>query len=170
MISAFGAKKNTKPRLNGYAGLRLGIFVLVVIFVHLSFRQAYVFKNQQIVNSNEALLIVGFIVFLLGLLLAVWARLYLGKNWGMPMTKKQNPELVTTGPYRFIRHPIYTGILLAMIGSALAISLYWLIPLVIAGSYFIYSATVEEKNMANEFPEIYLNYKKKTKMLIPFIF
>ena len=54
-------------------------------------------------------------VFVLGLALAVWARVYLGRNWGMPMSAKADPELVTTGPYRRIRHPIYTGVILGMV-------------------------------------------------------
>ena len=64
--------------------------------------------------------------FVLGLALAVWARVYLGRNWGMPMSRRADPELVTTGPYRRVRHPIYSGLILAMAGTAIAVSLYWL--------------------------------------------
>ena len=109
-------------------------------------------------------------MFLAGLALAVWARIYLGKNWGMPMSEKQNPELVTSGPYRYIRHPIYSGILLAALGSTVDISIYWLVVVIIAGGYFIYSALVEEKLMLKQFPKVYPSYMKRTKMLIPFIF
>jgi protein-S-isoprenylcysteine O-methyltransferase Ste14 len=113
---------------------------------------------------------IGLAVFLLGLALATWARVYLGRNWGMPMSTKDDPELVTTGPYRTIRHPIYTGMILAMIGTAIAISLYWLIAVAVLGGYFIYSAVVEERNMAKLFPDTYPEYKKSTRMLIPFVF
>jgi protein-S-isoprenylcysteine O-methyltransferase Ste14 len=99
----------------------------------------------------------------------VWARIYLGRNWGMPMTEKDEPELVTAGPYRFVRHPIYSGLLLAMVGSALATNLVWLIFLVVLGSYFVYSAQVEECNMTRTFPRAYPGYKAQTKMLIPFV-
>ncbi|HSZ49777.1 MAG TPA: isoprenylcysteine carboxylmethyltransferase family protein [Streptosporangiaceae bacterium] len=111
----------------------------------------------------------GLGLFLLGLAVAVWARIYLGGNWGMPMTRKDNPELVTTGPYHLIRHPIYSGILLAMIGTAIAVSVYWLIAAVVIGGYFIYSATVEERYMAERFPDTYPGYKRSTKMLVPFL-
>jgi protein-S-isoprenylcysteine O-methyltransferase Ste14 len=113
---------------------------------------------------------IGILLFLSGLALAIWARLYLGRNWGMPMSLKQDPELITSGPYHFIRHPIYAGILLALLGSALGGSVYWLIILIVMCTYFIYSATVEEKIMLNQFPKIYSTYKKQTKMLIPFVF
>ena len=87
----------------------------------------------------------------------------------MPMSQKTDAELVTNGPYRFIRNPIYSGIILAMIGTTIAVSLYWLIAAVLAGAYFIYSATVEARDMAARFPDTYPEYKRSTKMLIPFI-
>jgi protein-S-isoprenylcysteine O-methyltransferase Ste14 len=108
-------------------------------------------------------------LFFLGLALAIWARVYLGRNWGMPMSQKVDPELVTTGPYHSIRHPIYSGIILAMIGTSIAVSLYWLAAVILVGAYFLYSAVVEERSMARLFPGSYPEYKRSTKMLIPFI-
>jgi protein-S-isoprenylcysteine O-methyltransferase Ste14 len=112
----------------------------------------------------------GLVLLAAGLGEAVWARVYLGRNWGMPMTEKERPELVTSGPYRFIRHPIYSGMLLAMAGSALAATLWWLVILVGLGSYFIYSARVEERLMTTAFPEAYPAYRARSKMLIPSVF
>jgi protein-S-isoprenylcysteine O-methyltransferase Ste14 len=112
----------------------------------------------------------GLVLLAAGLGLAVWARVYLGRNWGMPMTEKERPELVTSGPYRFVRHPIYSGLLLAMLGSALAATLFWLVILVGLGGYFIYSARVEERLMTSAFPEAYSAYRASSKMLIPFVF
>ena len=112
---------------------------------------------------------IGLAVFLLGLALAVWARVYLGRNWGMPMSQKDDPELITTGPYHLIRHPIYSGIILAMIGTAIAVSLYWLVAVAVLGAYFLYSAVMEERFMTGLFPESYPAYKRSTRMLIPFI-
>jgi protein-S-isoprenylcysteine O-methyltransferase Ste14 len=85
------------------------------------------------------------------------------------MSQKADPELVTTGPYSKVRHPIYSGIILAMVGTAIAVSPYWLIAAVIIGAYFLYSATVEERNMAKLFPTTYPPYKSATKMLIPYV-
>ncbi len=112
---------------------------------------------------------IGLAIFVLGLALAVWARMYIGRNWGMPMSEKADPELVTTGPYSTIRHPIYSGIILAMVGTAVAVSLYWLIAVALLGAYFLYSAVMEERYMADVFPDAYPRYKQSTKMLIPFI-
>jgi protein-S-isoprenylcysteine O-methyltransferase Ste14 len=157
------------PNIGRFVGVRIVIFVIAI----------FLFRFQNVQNSssidrlatkNEVVLIAGFIIFLLGLFWAVWARVHLGKNWGMPMTLKQDPELVTSGPYAYIRHPIYTGILIAILGSAIASSLFWLITFGIAGIYFVYSATVEEKVMTKQFPKDYASYKSRTKMLIPFLF
>jgi protein-S-isoprenylcysteine O-methyltransferase Ste14 len=124
---------------------------------------------KDLVVHDVALRTMGTILFAAGLALAVWARAHLGRNWGMPMTQKDEPELVTTGPYRLIRHPIYTGILLAVLGSSLAMNLYWLVGLVVIGAYFVYSATVEERQLASSFPATYPGYRARTKMLIPFV-
>jgi protein-S-isoprenylcysteine O-methyltransferase Ste14 len=88
----------------------------------------------------------------------------------MPMTRRDEPELVTTGPYRRVRHPIYTGIILALLGTALATALYGLIAVAVLSAYFIYSATREESFLAEQFPDTYPAYKHSTKMLVPFVF
>jgi protein-S-isoprenylcysteine O-methyltransferase Ste14 len=128
-----------------------------------------VVKGHGAATGNPWLLGTGLAIFVLGLALAVWARVYLRRNWGMPMSQKADPELVTTGPYRRIRHPIYSGIILGMAGTALAVSLYWLTAVAILGTYFLISAIVEERTMAKLFPAAYPPYKRATKMLIPYI-
>ena len=147
-----------------FAGFRVGIILVVLLLV-----RARVFKGHTVI-SDPWLQGIGLAVFVLGLALAIWARVYLGRNWGMPMSQKADPELVTTGPYRSIRHPIYSGIILAMVGTTIAVSLYWLVAAVLIGAYFTYSAVAEERFMASRFPESYPGYKRSTKMLIPFVF
>jgi len=112
----------------------------------------------------------GLVVFALGLGFAIWARIHIGRNWGTPMTQKAEPELVTSGPYRLVRHPIYSGVLVAGIGTAVALNWVWLMVVVLAGVYFLYSAIVEEGYMTEQFPNSYPEYKRSTKMLVPFIF
>jgi pimeloyl-ACP methyl ester carboxylesterase len=68
------------------------------------------------------------------------------------MTQKDEPELVTSGPYHLVRHPIYSGILVAGAGTAVALSWMWLVAMVLAGVYFVYSATVEERYLTKQFP------------------
>ncbi|MGH2998650.1 MAG: methyltransferase family protein, partial [Gaiellaceae bacterium] len=79
-------------------------------------------------------------------------------------------ELVTSGPYRLVRHPIYSGVLAAGIGTGVGLDWWWLVPVAIAGVYFIYSATYEERFLAGQFPDTYPAYKRSTKMLVPLIY
>jgi protein-S-isoprenylcysteine O-methyltransferase Ste14 len=163
IAASFGAKSG-RFRWRRFAGARVAILLIVLLLVRLK-----VFKNNHGVTGNPWLQGIGLVIFLLGLALAIWARIYLGRNWGMPMTEKEDPELVTTGPYSTVRHPIYSGIILAMIGTTVAVSLYWLVAVILAAAYFLYSATMEERYMAGVFPDTYPRYKQATKMLIPFI-
>jgi protein-S-isoprenylcysteine O-methyltransferase Ste14 len=112
---------------------------------------------------------IGVVLFASGIALAVWARVHLGRNWGMPMTQKAEPELITSGPYRLVRHPIYSGLILAVLGTALVSNLLGLIIAAAMGGYFYYSASVEERNLTATFPTAYPAYRASTKMLIPFV-
>jgi protein-S-isoprenylcysteine O-methyltransferase Ste14 len=111
----------------------------------------------------------GLVLFALGLAFAIWARLRIGRNWGTPMSQKDDPDLVTSGPYHLVRHPIYSGILLAGVGTAVALNWLWLTVVLLIGVYFVYSATVEERYLTEQFPSTYPAYKRSTKMLVPFI-
>jgi len=164
-LAASVGVKAGRTRWARFAGVRVAIILILLLLLRLR-----VFKGHRAVTTDPWLQGIGLAVFLLGLALAVWARIYLGRNWGMPMSEKADPELVTTGPYSVIRHPIYSGIILALAGTTIAVSLYWLIAVVALGAYFIYSAVMEERHMAEVFPDAYPRYKQSTKMLIPFIF
>jgi protein-S-isoprenylcysteine O-methyltransferase Ste14 len=85
------------------------------------------------------------------------------------MTRQASPELTTSGPYLYARHPVYSGPILAATGTALALNVYGLIVVAIVGAYFTYSATVEERTTIDRFPTIPPTYKHSTKMLIPFV-
>ena len=163
IAASFGVKSG-RFGWRRFAGARVVIILIVLLLVRIK-----VFKGNHGVTGNPWLQGIGLVIYLLGLALAIWARIYLGRNWGMPMTEKKDPELVTTGPYSTVRHPIYSGIILAMIGTTVAVSLYWLVAVILAGAYFLYSATMEERYMAGVFPDTYPRYKQATKMLIPFI-
>ena len=112
----------------------------------------------------------GLVLLAMGLAFAIWARVNIGRNWGTPMTQKNDPELVTSGPYRFVRHPIYSGILLGGVGTAVALGWQILALFGLSAIYFVYSATVEEKFLTQQFPDDYPAYKRSSKMLVPYVF
>ena len=165
LVAASRTKRAAQSRMGQFVGLRLGIFVIVYLIIRFG-----VLKGHRAIVSSPVLQGIGMVLFVTGLGLAVWARVHLGRNWGTPMSEKVDAELVTTGPYQFIRNPIYSGIILAAIGTSVAISWYWLVAAVLMGAYFVYSANVEEQTMLRLFPDTYPEYKRSTKKLIPFIF
>ncbi len=105
-----------------------------------------------------------------GLGLAVWARAHLGRNWSGIVTVKKDHALIRTGPYRIVRHPIYTGLLLALIGTAAAIG-EWrgVVAVICALIGFLRKIQVEEKRMRENFPE-YSRYRQQTAALIPLLY
>ena len=163
-LAASAGVKAGRTRWGRFAGFRVAIVLIILLLARLR-----VLNGHHVVASDPWLQGIGLVIVLLGLALAIWARVYLGRNWGMPMTEKADPELVTTGPYSAIRHPIYSGLILALAGTAVAVSLYWLIAVVLLGAYFVYSAAMEERYMAGLFPDTYPRYRQATKMLIPYI-
>ena len=162
LVAAFSMKRGRVP-WSREARIRLVILVLVILLVRLG-----VFRGHG-VTTDPARAAVGLVLFALGLGFAIWARVHIGRNWGTPMTQKDEPELVTSGPYRLVRHPIYSGVLVAGIGTAVALSWVWLAAVVLGGIYFVYSATVEERYLGEQFPNDYPRYKRSTKMLVPFV-
>lgn len=163
LIAALSTKRSRVPWARGLR-IRAVIVVLVILLVRLG-----AFRDQG-VHTDPWREAVGLGLFALGLGFAIWARVHIGRNWGTPMTRKDDPELVTSGPYRLVRHPIYSGILVAGFGTAVALSWLWLTAVALAGIYFIYSATVEERYLAQQFPDTYPQYRRSTKMLLPFVF
>ena len=163
LIAALSTKRSRIP-WSRELRIRAVLVVIVILLVRLgAFRSHGVHTDPW----REAL---GLVLFGLGLAFAIWGRVHIGRNWGTPMTQKAEPELVTSGPYRLVRHPIYSGILVAGIGTAAALSWAWLTAVALAGIYFIYSATVEERYLAEQFPDSYPAYRRSTKMLVPFVF
>ena len=163
LIAAFTAKASRRPS-SRLAGSRIALAIVVVILFRLNVHGGSERVDGPVLQG------IGLALWIAGIGLAVWARLYLGRNWGMPMSRRQDPDLITTGPYRFIRHPIYTGIILAMIGTALAINLFGLIVAAVIAALFAYSASREERFLAAEFPATFPDYQARTKLLIPFVF
>jgi protein-S-isoprenylcysteine O-methyltransferase Ste14 len=162
LVAAFWMKR---ARLAWSRELRIRAVILVAAIL---LSRLGAFRGHG-VNADPWLAAIGLVLFALGLGFAIWARVHIGRNWGAPMMQKAEPELVTSGPYRLVRHPIYSGVLVAGIGTAFALSWWWLTAVALAGVYFLYSARVEERYMTDEFPDDYPAYKRSTKMLLPFM-
>ena len=163
LLSAFTAKRS-KVAWSHELLIRLAIVVCAIVLLRLG-----VLRGGDL-STDPVRAACGLVLFVLGLGFALWARVNIGRNWGGPMSRKDDTELVTGGPYRLVRHPIYGGILVAGIGTAIALNWAWLAAVALFGAYFVYSAVVEERHLSGVFPESYLSYQRSTKMFVPFIF
>jgi protein-S-isoprenylcysteine O-methyltransferase Ste14 len=126
--------------------------------------------NRQMWPRTEELKIAGAVICICGLVFTLWARYTLAGNWSSDVTFKQDHELIRKGPYRFVRHPIYTGLLVMFVGTTLHIGqLRCLLgfPLVAIG--FWIKLRQEERLLVRHFPEAYPNYRREVKALVPFV-
>ena len=112
----------------------------------------------------------GLLMVTAGLALAVWARTHLGRNWSGTVTVKEDHELVRSGPYAIVRHPIYTGLLLAMLGTAIILG-EWrgLSALCFLSAAFLLKLRREERFMAESFPDTYPGYRAQVPALVPLL-
>jgi protein-S-isoprenylcysteine O-methyltransferase Ste14 len=126
--------------------------------------------DERFVPALEWVAWLGFILTLAGLAFACWARAILGRNWSGVVQLKQDHELIVRGPYSIVRHPIYTGLLLAFLGSALAIG-QWraLLATAIVAISFWRKLRLEERWMRELFGDRYLNYMRRVKALVPWV-
>lgn len=110
----------------------------------------------------------GAVLTLSGLLFTVWARIYLGRNWSGVATIKADHELITGGPYRLVRHPIYSGLELAFVGMALAIG-QWrgVLAAIVTLIAVAHRMVVEERLMRQQFGAAYDDYAQRVRAFVP---
>jgi len=112
----------------------------------------------------------GVIIVAAGLGFTVWARIHLGCNWSGTVTLKEGHELIVTGPYRFVRHPIYSGLLLAFVGSAIARGEWRGVAAVALAFAALWGKLkLEERWLGEAFGEAYARYRAEVAALIPFV-
>ncbi len=126
--------------------------------------------DERLWSSTPAWFWGGVLVTAAGLSFAVWARQHLGGNWSQSVTVKENHQLVTSGPYGLVRHPIYTGFLLGFAGCALAIGeVRGLVAVALVLVVLVQKLLLEEKWMAEEFGDTYRSYRRRVRALVPFV-
>ncbi len=127
--------------------------------------------QQRFVPVSMAAMIAALAVEALGLALAVWSRRTLGKHWSGKITIKVGHELIRSGPYRWVRHPIYTALLMIYAGTAVVFGeMHSLLGLVLAVLAYLRKIRLEEANLARGFGESYEKYRSETKALVPRIY
>jgi protein-S-isoprenylcysteine O-methyltransferase Ste14 len=126
--------------------------------------------DVRVVPATVAWTWVGAILTLAGILCAILARYTLGRNWSAVVTVKQDHELIQYGPYRVVRHPIYSSFLLAILGTAIAFGrLRDFLALLLSTLGWKIKSLGEERFMQNQFGDRYAEYMRRVRGLIPFV-
>jgi protein-S-isoprenylcysteine O-methyltransferase Ste14 len=167
LVSALNRKK-TKRRESWWQRLAY-VFPLAVAFYLLSrYEYGHTWLGTRFVPDTPMVHWLGVVIMASGVAVAFWARFHLGANWSGVVTLKEGHELIRTGPYRAIRHPIYTGILLAFFGNVVQVGqVRGLIALFIIWLSFYFKARREESFLAQEFGPNFNEHIQRTGMFLP---
>jgi protein-S-isoprenylcysteine O-methyltransferase Ste14 len=168
VISAFSVKP-TKERQD-WGGKVFTFAFLTVTFLLLGGKIQWLGINARIWPQEQPLLFLAYALTLAGLCTLIWARLSLGTNWSATVTFRKGHELVERGPYRFVRHPIYTGILLMVAGTATVLgNTSGLLSLAVCFLGHWWKLRQEEALLTKHFPDTYPAYMGRTKALVPLV-
>jgi protein-S-isoprenylcysteine O-methyltransferase Ste14 len=169
LVSAFG---NKATRRRQPLGSRLAYIVALATGAALiAWRGApwAGMLSARLWPRSLALYWIGLAVLVAGLGFSVWARVHLGRNWSGVVTVKEGHELIRSGPYRYVRHPIYTGILTGVLGTcACAATLSAALGLAVITTALLIKLRTEERFMREAFPGEYEKYSEEVPALIPF--
>jgi protein-S-isoprenylcysteine O-methyltransferase Ste14 len=167
LLAAFATKRTVER--GDLFGYRLVALVLVVALLAV-FGLFGLAPESVIWNTPAAVAIACVCVVAAGAAFAVWARIVLGRNWSAEVTFKQGHELIESGPYALVRHPIYTGLLTMGLGTAIDYGRPSGIALLVglSGAFWV-KARQEEKIMELHFPTAYAEYKARVPAIIPFL-
>lgn len=169
-IAAAGVKPATRQES---AATRVPYTLVVIVSFLLVFDPMFGtgFLARRFVPDSPAVQFAGLAVTIAGVAVAFWARAILGGNWSSVVTIKKDHELIRCGPYAFVRHPIYTGILMMLLGTVLVVGqVRGLISLALSFAGWRMKSLIEERFMMDQFGERYVDYKRHVKALIPWIY
>jgi protein-S-isoprenylcysteine O-methyltransferase len=157
-------RQNLLPRLFHLALMAVALSLLFSTSTRIGF------LGVRLIPESDWIGWAGFCLTVAGCAFAVWARVLLGSNWSATVTVKQHHEFIRSGPYAIVRHPIYAGFLLGMLGTALAVGeVRGLIALSLAFAAWFRKARTEEEFLVEQFGSVYTDYGHAVKQLIPFV-
>ena len=169
MIAAFTSKRSIY-RESRWQRLGYSLPLLVgCILLFKGYRFGHPF-DLRIIPLSDFIALASASLCIAGLIFCLWARATLGRNWSGTITLKEKHELVVGGPYRLARHPIYTGLLAMLIGTAALIGhLGGIVGVILAFASLWIKLKHEEEVMVQQFPSEYAAYQERVKRIIPFI-
>ena len=169
-LLAAASTKRTVYRESRAQQLRYWVLLVISYLLLLYGRELPYPLNLRVIPRATPIACAAAFLCVAGLGFALWARVTLGRNWSGVVTLKEGHELVQRGPYRFVRHPIYTGVLIMFFATALVQShLAGFVGVLLMFASFWIKLDREETLMLRQFPERYAAYQKGVKRIIPFV-
>lgn len=169
LLAAFVQKRTVRRQSIGPLLLQIGVVLLLLVPL-LVFSRGLEMLGRNFLPGVPGVPPLGLLLVLIGLGFAVWARIVLGSNWSGTVAVKENHVLITRGPYAWVRHPIYSGFLLALLGTALVLEKFqWLLATGLALPATWLKLRAEETFMRETFGEQYASYQQRVKALIPHV-
>jgi protein-S-isoprenylcysteine O-methyltransferase Ste14 len=167
LITMAGTKKIAVNESGGLRVFRMAILGLMIVLLMTDWLRIGPLA-WRFVPRCSPIVWIGVALTAMGAGLAIWARRRLGRNWSDKVVLKVDHELIRNGPYRYLRHPIYTGVLLAVAGTALTIG-EWrgVAALILVGTNYYIKATREEEILAANFGEAFAEHKRRTGFFLP---
>lgn len=168
-IAAAGVKANQQIESVGSRAARTIVLLAGVVLLSLPhIPMPWLYRRFLPLTASGFWL--GAAITVAGLLFSIWARVTLGRNWSSSVTIKEGHELITAGPYGLVRHPIYTGLLTAFVGTAIAVGqMRGLVGFALIFASLAYKLRLEEKWMRRQFGQTYIDYSRHTAALIPWL-
>jgi protein-S-isoprenylcysteine O-methyltransferase Ste14 len=166
-IGRLTAKRIAKPQpaLSSLIYFGLMFLMMAMLFNHVFF------SDETVISHGRECSTLGVAVFTFGIFMTVWSRISLASNWSASVAIKENHVLIEKGPYKSLRHPMYTGLTSMVIGSAIVKGSVDSIVAAVGFLFLhIWKLRREEAILSAHFPDSYPDYKKRTNALIPFIF
>jgi protein-S-isoprenylcysteine O-methyltransferase Ste14 len=169
ILSAFSIKPTNERQ--HWGGRLATVSFLTLTFLLLAGKVSLWGITERIWPVGRLVWILGCVITCAGLVVSIWSRMSLGTNWSATVTYREGHELIMRGPYRFLRHPMYTGLLLMIAGTVVVVgSISGVVSLIICFLGTWWKLKKEEALLTKHFPDGYPRYKLQTKALIPFIF
>lgn len=169
LVASIWTKRTVYRESAGERARYWALLVIAYVLLTLGRRFPYPF-SLILVPQTASSTCIGAVICGCGLALAIWARLILGRNWSGVVTLKEGHEMVQRGPYRFVRHPIYTGLQSMFLGTAIVFGhLAAFIGVALVFVSFWIKLSQEERLMLKQFPNDYPDYQRRVKRIIPFL-
>jgi protein-S-isoprenylcysteine O-methyltransferase Ste14 len=169
LVAAVSTKR-TVYRESQAQRLRYWLLFVIACFLLIYGRELLYPLSLRIIPRSMPVAWTAAFLCVAGLGFALWARVTLGRNWSGVVTLKEGHELVQRGPYRLVRHPIYTGMLTMFFATALVqLHVAGFVGVLLTFASFWIKLDREERLMIQQFPERYAAYQQRVKRIIPFV-